>query len=238
MTDTAKFEYEEFLQQGTADVVVGFLSDPSSVGQISVLMDATIKFIEEFTTDITAKQPPPQPLACAEGCSFCCHGYEVHVSPLEVLSIAEHIAQSLDAEAARALVMHILETQEAKEQHSVDEVPRTNFACPLLKDGACQVYAVRPFTCRGFNSYDAKDCETRKVEQDTSTVIEGYIHPRRISQSVHNGFQQALESLKVHGDVLDLTPALLIAFTNPNVRELWLAGEDVFDQAKAQLFED
>lgn len=231
------FAYETPLQAGIADAVSRFFHNGSHHAQLEALLGVARTFVDQITNDILAQQPPPQPLACSAGCGYCCRGYEVHVSPLEVLGIAEHLAQNRSSEALVRLVERLLETQEAKERHSPDERPRPNFTCPLLDDETCQVYALRPFTCQAFNAYDAKACEQRKIHGDETIAILGYAHPRRISDRVHMGFQQGLSDVGLDSHLLDLTPALLIALTQPDARDRWLKGEAVFVQAYARLIE-
>jgi len=229
--------YEAPLQAGIAEIVCDFFSKHDGTEPIGTLLNAIRSFVDQLSEDIMARQPPPQALACSAGCGYCCRGYEVHVSPLEALAIAEHLAQTLSSEALVRLVERLLETQEAKEHHFPDDRPRVNFTCPLLDAEICQIYAVRPFTCQAFNAYDAKACEQRKLHGDETAVIYGYAHPRHISDRVHLGFQQGLRDIKLEAHPLDLTPALLIVLTQPDARDRWLAGEAVFTLAHARLLE-
>jgi Fe-S-cluster containining protein len=235
MRDTNTFGYEKPLQDGIAKAVSGALAKPNAADQLQQLLTTTFGFIDTVTEDISDKQPPPKPLACSAGCSHCCHGFEVHVSPLEVLAIAEYIVLNMDVHAIRDILVSVVETQKTKNGHTPDEVPRASFLCPLNKENRCQVYAVRPVSCRGFNSFDARSCERRKIQNDHTVKIEGYLHPRRISDSVHIGFQLGFLDRKLDGHPLDLTPALLIALTNPDAKTQWLTGDPVFKDAYAQL---
>lgn len=232
-----QFSYESTLQTGVAEGIANFLKRPGDVGQLGVLMAATTAFVDQVTADIMAQQPPPKPLACKAGCGYCCRGFEVHVSPLETFSIAETIAQTQEAQTIVGLVHRLLECQENKERHDPNEVPRANFECPLLQAEACQIYALRPFTCRAFNAYDAQACKRRKIEGDETAIIQGYVHFRRISDRVHLGIQQGLLEIGLDSHLLDLTPALLIALTQPDARDQWLKGGEPFKQARARLIE-
>jgi Fe-S-cluster containining protein len=235
MSSPSDFWYEETLRNGIAEIVSKYLSAPASLDSFGSLMTTTIAFAETLLEDVTEKQPPPRPLACKEGCSFCCSGYEVHVSPIEVLGIAEYIAGSFTREEIERLVLRALDVQEAKEAHTPDETPRTRFTCPLLENDRCRIHPFRPFTCRGVNAFDAKACEASARDDTAGLTVEGYVHPYRVNLGVLKGIQQALRQTSFDDRPLDLTPALLISLTTPDIREKWLAGEPVFEQARAKL---
>ena len=70
-------------------------------------------------------------------------------------------------------------------------------------------------------------------------VIEGYVHPQKVAQSALNGVRLGGIAAGLEDDVLDLAPALFVAFTDPDAKERWLGGEAVFKTARARLgFED
>lgn len=235
MSNGARFPYEAALQGGTADMVERYFAEQEGVEAVAPLVEGAVALAEHITDEMAQVQPPPRPLACAEGCSHCCHGIEVHVSPLEILRIVEHVAEAFDIADIEALLARALQTQEAKERIDANAATPTNFACPFLHDGACLAYAARPLTCRAFNSYDADACKRRKIDGDTAQVIEGYVHPHRISLAVHHGIQEGLARSNLDGHLLDLTPALLIGLTDPEARPRWLAGETAFAQAYIRL---
>lgn len=236
-TVTESFPYELPLKEGIAAIVAESVGNPEAFRHLGVLLQSTFAFVEKTNADVAAKQPPPKPLACREGCSFCCLGVEVHVSPLEAIGIAEHLATTLDGDALQALLESVLAVQEAKENMAAKgEV--ANFACPLLTDNVCSIYPVRPFTCRGFTSFDVTRCAARKTGATPTALIEGYVHPRRIAQCVHEGLQIGFARAELDGHPLDLTPALLMVLTTPDIREQWLAGEAVFTPAYAHHFNE
>jgi hypothetical protein len=89
---------------------------------------------------------------CAPGCSFCCH-FPVGVTWAE----AELLVGAILAEPSlrTAVVAAAVDTQE----HSWQRLASSLLPCPLLQDGRCAVYDVRPLGCRGWNSADAAACE-------------------------------------------------------------------------------
>lgn len=235
MTEGPTFEYQAPLEKGMADIVVRALEAFDSARRLNDLFDAAVGFVTGLMADLEREQPPPRPLACGEGCAYCCTAIEVHVSALEVLRVADHVSQTLTSSDLADLVKRTETVDAEKKEAREAGAERPRFTCPLLVDNRCSVYDVRPFVCRGFNSYDTLTCEQRKRDGDESVVIEGYVHPQKVAQSASNGVRLGCIAAGLEDDVLDLAPALLIALTNPDAKERWLGGEAVFETARARL---
>ncbi|CCQ73734.1 YkgJ family cysteine cluster protein [Magnetospira sp. QH-2] len=227
MNQPSPYGYETALRDGVAKIVAGYMSEGSA--DITALSRALIDLAEAYLATISAQQPPPRPLACKAGCHFCCHNFQVHLSPIELFGIVQTLRATLNIEALVPSLQSALAMREAALREDTGQL---FFPCPLLEDGKCRVYAARPFICRGFNAYDASVCEQRKIDHQVDLAIEGYGHPLRIAQCLLAGIELGLKREKRTGHVLDLTGALLIAFTEPNVEARWQAGEDPFAAAK------
>ena len=239
MTEGPLFEYQAPLEKGVADIVVRALKAFDAAQRLNDLFDAAVGFVGGLMADLERTQPPPRPLACGEGCAHGCIGIEVHVSALEVLRIADHVSRTLAGSDLAELVKATETVDAGKKSAREAGAHRRRFTCPLLVDSRCSVYGVRPFVCRGFNSYDALKCERRKRDGIESAIIEGYVHPKMVAQSALNGVRLGCIAAGLEDDVLDLAPALLIALTTPDAKERWLGGEAVFETARARLgFED
>ena len=225
-------DYWHTLEQQVRGIVSEALMTSKTVEELPLLLVATVQFFERLTRDIAETLPPPQPIACAEGCAFCCTSTEVHASALEVIGIAAHMSDQFSEQDIKEITGKIRQTAETKKAQENFESP-TSLPCPLLRDNACSVYPVRPFVCRGFNSYDATACERRKGG-DLEAEITGYVHQDIIAQASLRGVQRSLADCGLDGDALDLTPALAIALEKPGTAERWRAGENVFEKAHAR----
>ncbi len=87
--------------------------------------------------------------ACARGCTHCCH-FPVGVTFGEALRIAAAIGTRPELRAAFAAA-----------SAAVARLPWSALVgvpCPLLRDGACAAYEVRPLPCRAMASRDAAAC--------------------------------------------------------------------------------
>lgn len=229
------FPYERPIIEGVARIAVDTLGAPGALSRLSHLVDQAASFADHILDDVRAKEPPTQPIACKKGCDFCCHGQEVQVSPPETLRIAAYLAERVPTAAIAKLLERVREVEAMKERHREEGRGRASFPCPLLEGGACSVYPVRPFVCRGFNSYDARACELNRIHLVDDAKIVGYAHQNQIAQSALGGLRVALAALGLDAGVFDLAPALRIALTEKDVARRWLAGEPVFEEAKARL---
>jgi hypothetical protein len=103
--------------------------------------------------------------------------------------------------------------------------------CPLLVGHRCAAYAVRPLTCRGFNSRDARRCEL-SLDPRNHVSVPAYAPQLRLTTFVLDGMRAGLVGPGLNGDLLELSGALRIALEVPDALERWLAGEPVFARAR------
>jgi hypothetical protein len=162
---------------------------------------------------------------CRKGCSFCCH-LKVTATPLEVIRIAATIDTQRHSK--------VLATAEATAGLDVGQRLARKIPCPLLIEGACSVYTVRPLTCRALLSLSASICE-RQFEvgnaQDDPQVVPSPLTPRLLSASLINGQIAALRDLGLASHPVELVSALAALEREPNLFVRWLSREDVFARA-------
>lgn len=99
----------------------------------------------------------PRQVACRPGCDDCCHAL-FDLSPVETLDIARAFsglprrlrrqAARAGAKATAAFDRVAAEALAAQGEQRLRVLSRARVACPLLHDGRCLLYAVRPLTCR------------------------------------------------------------------------------------------
>ena len=187
------------------------------------LMEASNRLASEFVKKALECDPPSFPIACRQGCTWCCY-VKVDVTAPEVLRIVEYLRSSLGEAQLETLKKRVIETDEATRGLSPDERFALSVPCPLLQDDQCRVYAVRPMACRGMTSIDAGKCEESWREPRALTVIPqcsaiGYTYA-----VISEGLCQALHRAGLDGHLLELNSALRIALETANAIERWLAG--------------
>jgi Fe-S-cluster containining protein len=183
---------------------------------------------------------PEGSVACRAGCDHCCHQV-VGVTVPEALAILDHLARTwTSADRARLTERVSLLHERAQGVSSVERFS-PNHPCVFLDGGRCSIYEVRPLACRGMNSLDAAECESRLRDPQARAAFvangfggRSFLEPIRAFHAISAGLQLSLSEL--HGlDLrpLDLTAAmhLLLGASEPLIRE-WLAGGAPFESAR------
>jgi Fe-S-cluster containining protein len=194
---------------------------PLQVVQIGVEAE---RIAGEALAAAVQRQPPQRPLACAAGCAWCCHK-RVGVAVPEVIRIADYLRAVLTPPQMQALLERIEQTLEKRRQRAPNPQP-----CPLLVDNRCAAYAVRPLTCRGFNSSDAGLCQASIMENARATVPV-YPPQLRLMTLVLDGMRSGLAESGLKNELLELTAALAIALKVEDAADEWLQGRPVFASA-------
>lgn len=160
-------------------------------------------------------------LACAGGCSFCCH-QRVSVVAHEVFVIANFVERKFTQSEKLLLLDRLRNHVEQIRTLTYEERGRMNITCPFLVNGRCSVYPVRPFVCRAAHSLNVAGCQ-RNYDQK-----ENGIKPISVSGLLDD----AWEEMGGRGDncyrkagydmtEYDLPVACLKALTNPVHNKRW-----------------
>jgi len=194
------------------------------------LAQQAVQVAEAAIRDAMTHDPPRAEAACREGCAWCCYKTVGTAAP-EVLRIAAYLRQTLSAEEFRVAQERAAQLAEQRRGLQRDQRSRANLPCALLVDQRCSAYPVRPLTCRGYNSSDAQQCE-QSLELGRKVVVPNYAPQQRLTTFVLDGLRAGVAATRRQGDLLELTAALRIALTLPDVEARWLAGEAVFASAR------
>ncbi|NIY76028.1 YkgJ family cysteine cluster protein [Thalassospira sp. HF15] len=135
---------------------------------------ATMAMLEQASNLLRDSFPNPQPRACRDQCSACCHLF-VSVPPGVTELIASHIKATFTAAQTNALLDRLRVAANEIEQFTKTNEVRAR--CPLLDEqDRCSIYDMRPLTCRAFTSADAGLChamvfgdsaqQTARIDQD------------------------------------------------------------------------
>lgn len=167
-------------------------------------------------------------LACRKGCSLCC-SLRVDVFAHEVLLIADHIRAHYSAEQIEALQERLDAHADAVLPLTTFEHVSTNIPCPMLQDGACSIYEVRPQSCRRHHSQDLAACQfTYDHPADLETPA---AHDRELYLSMSAAMQENIDAYSSAGfdyTIYELGTALYEALADPSTWEHWRAKEETF----------
>ncbi len=227
-----KQQHLYFINQDLADRVKALVVETLSCGrneaaalelafQACSLADQLIGYFE-------SANHLPHPIACREGCSFCCFN-QVEVTPLEALRIGHYAAQNFPAEEKDALMARVSRSLDLKAGKSQKKLARLRrqLPCPLLMGGRCSIYPVRPLVCRAMHTFEAGACEQELLGGKLGPG-EYYAHRYEFVWSISSGLQNGCREMGCQTGILDLTRALRDFFTQENAVEKWIAGKEVF----------
>jgi Fe-S-cluster containining protein len=198
--------------------------------QVVAAAEQAVAVAEAAVRGAVAEDPPRAPAACREGCAWCCYKV-VGVAAPEVLRIAAYLRQALSAEELRAARERVTRLAEQRRALSRSERSRARLPCALLVGDRCSAYPVRPLTCRGYNSSDARQCE-RSLDPRGGAVVPVYYPQQRLHTFVLDGLRAGAAECRLDGELLELTAALEIALAVPDAAARWCAGEAVFAPAR------
>lgn len=210
------------------ETVVELLSAGRSAARVLEVARGAIFLLEHLISRFEAAHELPRPIACGPGCSFCCMN-QVQVTPPEALLIGHHLAATrppTEIEALLARVAAILALTAGKTRREV-AVMRRELPCPLLREGLCSVYPVRPLACRAMHALDKARCEASLAAADL-VPDEYYPHHHDFALAVARGLLEGCREIGCQAGALDLPLALQSFFQAPRPVERWAAGEAVF----------
>jgi Fe-S-cluster containining protein len=183
-------------------------------------------FADHVIQMVEAANTLPQPIACHEGCYFCCCN-QVELSPPEALFLGRYVARRFtdaEKEKLQKALQRSLTLQAGK---SKEELARIRPPCPLLQDRKCSAYPARPLVCRAMHTLDAGQCEAAFKNRDL-TSPPYYAHRHEIYFSISQGLRDGCQAAGCQAGPLELARGLLDFLTQPRALERWLQGEKVF----------
>jgi len=169
-------------------------------------------------------------LACQKGCFYCCH-VMVEVTVPEVLAVAQYIREKFTQEEQEHVMRSIEGGIKATEGMTRKERFVFRVPCPLLKDGACSVYEIRPVTCRAWHSFDVEGCKSDFEHPGSPHIIPINEVALRAGLHVEAGLGIALRSQRLDSRGIEFIRGLKIALEDPSLVSTWRSNPKAFDAA-------
>jgi hypothetical protein len=215
------------------------LSRARAVPEILELVAQADKDAQAMTSGALEEYPPPSPIACKEGCSWCCH-VKVTVCAPEVIRIADYLRRTLGPEELSKVHQRIIDADDKTRGMTGEERRASKLVCPLLVDDRCSIYAVRPLPCSGWVSLDAEACksEYQNTVPGKDIYPETYQPQHESYHSLQAGVGLGVAQEGLDGSVLELNAALRIALDRPNAGERWAQGRQVFSLAHDEEYKN
>lgn len=209
-------DWQNRLTLATANTAFGLLRQERSAASASHLGKKAMDATSTLTSSLLGRAPAGA-LACRPGCSHCCH-QRVGVTVPEALAVASTLVATRTAAELRELRTRIERAYAATRGLTRDERNSPKHPCPLLEDGLCSIYEVRPLACRGVHSLDEQACSSRLHDRERRAAYErgelpghSFVEPVRAVHAVSAGLQLGLhEGFGMDMRPLDLTAALFL----------------------------
>lgn len=169
-------------------------------------------------------------IACRKGCYFCCHVHVQTTIPDAIL-----VATAIRDGTVDDFSSQIRETASRIAGLDAGERYRQAIPCPMLKDGACGIYDVRPTACRAYLATDAGKCESSLASaraDGTPSPVESLAYPQQISAAINSGVLDGSGAAGLQNCAVELIEAIDLILREPAAVERWLAGEAVFQPYK------
>lgn len=169
--------------------------------------------------------------ACKPGCDACCHGLILATLP-ELFRLYNLVASW--SESDRVTFMDRLRAnRQRSDAYWNYEAELLDAACPFLIEGLCSAYEDRPCSCRGRSSFDPAKCvelvQGKKVElEDVPGQYEG-------CWSIANGASEAFRRQGLVGGLYDLSFALDLLLSNPEIAPRMFFEKTAIDRARSGL---
>ena len=169
------------------------------------------------------------PVPCKVGCFWCCY-IRVEITPLEAIYIADFLRSNLWPSELAEVRQRIELVDQVTRGMNAHQRALAKGVCPLIKDGLCSIYPVRPVACRVYCSQSLPDCEHGFADADYGVTIHSDIF--YAGGGVLAGLQEGLKAVGLQSRMLELAAGLAIALDEPGVVKKWLDGESVFEEAE------
>ncbi len=206
--------------------ITAALSQAKAPGEFHAGLRIGLEFLDRLNEQTIADAGLQ--LACGAGCSICC-SLRVDVFAHEVFLIADHVRTHFTPE-------ELTQLQERLAIHSATVLPLTpfehatrNVVCPLLRDGHCSVYEVRPHACRRHHSQDLSACQ---FCYDHPTDLDfPAAHDAALFGCLTEVMQQGIDTYAQLGfdhTIYELGTALAEALRAPERWERWANREQAF----------
>jgi Fe-S-cluster containining protein len=179
-----------------------------------------------------ARESNAVPIACKEGCWWCCH-QTVRITAPEAIRIAAFIRMMTDTVARDEMVEKLRELDKGTRGITPEARAKLHIPCAFLRDGSCGIYGVRPLACEWYTSYRVEDCIEGYRVGFMNADVYGDRARTLVYDAVRTGLVEGLTEALPGLDMapLELTAAVADALSSPEAAAEWRAGGPVFEHA-------
>lgn len=165
-------------------------------------------------------------VGCRKGCSYCCTS-RVIISAPEIFRVAHWLRANATADGASLRLGDIMLEARRRDGLGLQERIAERTMCPMLVDGACGVYEVRPISCRAVYSLSSEACKVAMV--DDSAELPLVVPTMRKGDIARSLLLAAVSAAGLSDRGIEYVGGIEVAIGDPDAEARWRAGEPVFD---------
>ena len=211
--------------QATASSVVDMLAQARTPERAAEIARDAARLLDRVLRPLDQAHPT----ACRAGCSWCCH-VRVACTPPEAIAVAAFVQSGLEKRVRRPLLASLRASCDQTRGLDSKAWAGQRLPCPFLRDGLCLVHSVRPLACRGWHSFDVRQC-IRHYEDPAST-IEASGERLTVRGIASRALGDGLRRAELNAESVDLASAVRLILDKPDALAAWLRGEDAFAAAR------
>jgi Fe-S-cluster containining protein len=217
-----------FLAEFTKRMVVMAFPGPKTPANALSLIQEVYRFTDDMLSGCLLKSETQLP--CKQGCFWCCY-LRVKVTPLEVMGLVAYVRAHLEPGEISALRQRLIRTDDITRGMDGYQRLGAKQLCPLLVDGSCLAYPVRPIACRVYHSLNLSDCQALLGNANGRVTIRRDISG--LSLGILAGLTEGLRAAGLQPRLLELIAGLRVAMQDPGsgLVQRWLGGEPAFEEA-------
>lgn len=164
-------------------------------------------------------------VACHKGCGFCCTS-RVIVSAPEIFRVAHWLGANATVPGAPVQMSAVLAEAARRAGLPLDQRINLREPCPVLVDGACGVYEVRPISCRAVHSLSSQACRVAMVDDAAEMPL--VIPTFSKGDTARSLLLAAVSAAGLSDHGIEYTGGLEAAIKTPDAEARWLAGDNIF----------
>ncbi|MBF0445823.1 MAG: YkgJ family cysteine cluster protein [Magnetococcales bacterium] len=173
-------------------------------------------------------------IACTMGCSWCCN-QRVSLSYAEAFNIGWYIDKHIPSGTLKDQIISDTKARWQTEDR-LDSPSRfaTGIPCPFLnrEQDLCLIHAVRPFSCRWYESLDEMACKKPALENSSELNIPYDPRIQQLAEAVEEGMLLGFQDQGFSNDILLMTGALTIFWSDKNCFSNWCAKGQPFKNSQ------
>jgi hypothetical protein len=184
------------------------------------------EMVETLLEKTLAKEVRGLDLGCRKGCTYCCSALVTCSAP-EIFRVVSWLRQNAARVAAPIKLPEIAAEAARRRDLTPEQMFIERAPCPLLIEGACGVYPVRPIPCRSLFSMSSEAC--RLALEENAGEVPLVAAAMQKGEMARTLLLAAVSAAGLSDRGIELTAGVMAVIDKLDAEARWLAGENVFE---------